>query len=370
MGDGGPRGERESSSRGIILVMNRPDTLEQGSKSPENKGRCGIILVGDRGPEWLEHVCTSDRLGFWGLGVGDSQALYPDVYVRLAQAAMATSQLQLGTWVTNPLTRHPAVTANAIASVDELSGGRAFLGIGTGDSAARNIGTSPATLDHLEAYIAALNELQVTGRTMWQGAESKMMVPARRVPVWLAVSGPRATRLAGRVADGVIFGSGLAPEIIAESIAELEAGAAQAGRDVAEIEVWWLALANLADDDDSAVEELKGSLASFGHMAMKSPAQRRRLDPSIRPAIERLFAEYDSMQHATLGASANARLVEELDLVDYLRGRFAICGSPPTFLRSVDMARRAGANNLWFSVRVSDKERFLRLWEYEIAPVL
>jgi 5,10-methylenetetrahydromethanopterin reductase len=342
-----------------------------GDSGPaEAPGQYGVIFSGDRGPEWLGHMRRADQAGFWGLGVGDSQSIYPDVYVRLALAAGVVSRAHLGTWVTNPLTRHPAVTASAMASIDELTGGRTFLGIGTGDSAVKNIGQPPATLDFLEDYIRAVNQLQTTGTTIWQGSTCRLAVPARRVPVWLAVSGPRATRLAGRIADGVVFGGGLTEDIIEAGMEELRRGADEAGRDVAEIKTWWLAVANLADDDDVALNELKGSLATFGHMATKSAAQRRHLDPGIQPAMERLHTDYDAMQHAAYGASDNARLPDELGLTDYLRRRFAICGSPSTFSSSIDRAHAAGARNLWFAVRVPDKDRFLRLWENQVAPTL
>ncbi|MEK7681451.1 MAG: LLM class flavin-dependent oxidoreductase, partial [Chloroflexota bacterium] len=80
--------------------------------------------------DWLEYVDIADTSGFWGLGVGDSQSIYLDTYVRCTLAAVRTRNLLIGPWVTNPLTRHPAVTASAIVSVDQVSGGRAYLGIG------------------------------------------------------------------------------------------------------------------------------------------------------------------------------------------------------------------------------------------------
>ena len=65
--------------------------------------------------------------GFAMVGVPDAHWLWPDCYVTLTQCALNSRRLRLGTFVTNPLTRHPAVTAGAIASINELSDGRAFL---------------------------------------------------------------------------------------------------------------------------------------------------------------------------------------------------------------------------------------------------
>ena len=75
--------------------------------------------------------------------VADSQNLNADVWVELALAAAATERLRLGPGVTNPATRHPAVTASAAATLQEESGGRAVLGLGRGDSSLGQIGRAP-----------------------------------------------------------------------------------------------------------------------------------------------------------------------------------------------------------------------------------
>ncbi len=90
------------------------------------------------------HAAALEALGWDGMSLTDSQNLSPDVYVALTIAAQANERLQLGPGVTNPVTRHPAVTASAIAALQQLSGGRAMLGLGRGDSALFNIGRKPA----------------------------------------------------------------------------------------------------------------------------------------------------------------------------------------------------------------------------------
>ena len=79
-----------------------------------------------------DFAAKAEQAGWDGLLVVDSQNLSGDPYVALAMAATSTSSLGLGTGVTNNATRHPAVTASAIASVQKISGGRAALGIGRG----------------------------------------------------------------------------------------------------------------------------------------------------------------------------------------------------------------------------------------------
>jgi 5,10-methylenetetrahydromethanopterin reductase len=82
----------------------------------------------------------AEQWGFAGLLVADSQNLNADIWVELALAGAATDRLLLGPGVTNPVTRHPAVTASAAATLQAETGGRAVLGLGRGDSAVTQLG--------------------------------------------------------------------------------------------------------------------------------------------------------------------------------------------------------------------------------------
>ncbi|MEZ5557969.1 MAG: LLM class flavin-dependent oxidoreductase [Pseudomonadales bacterium] len=103
-----------------------------------------------------EFGVRAEQAGWHGMLVVDSQNLSGDSYVALAVAATRTTALGLGTGVTNSVTRHPAVTAAAITSVQKLSGGRACLGIGRGDSALAHLGRAPARIGPFEHYVATL----------------------------------------------------------------------------------------------------------------------------------------------------------------------------------------------------------------------
>ena len=85
-------------------------------------------------------AAEAEALGFGGIWVADSQHVFRDPWAALALAAARTHRIRLATGVTNPVTRAPAVTACAVATLDELSGGRAVLGIGVGESAVHNLG--------------------------------------------------------------------------------------------------------------------------------------------------------------------------------------------------------------------------------------
>jgi 5,10-methylenetetrahydromethanopterin reductase len=200
--------------------------------------RFGIVFLPGSLTGFGDLCREAEANGFDWLGVADSQSVFRELYVALTLAALNTGSMQLGPVVTNPLTRHLVVTASAMSSVDELSGGRAILGLGSGDSALYTIGAPPATLAGLEASIVTLRRLTSGEPVEREGRTWRVSRSTRRVPIYLAAEGPRTLELAGRLADGVIVGLGLTPDVIALSLAAIERGARAAGRALADVDVW------------------------------------------------------------------------------------------------------------------------------------
>ena len=99
---------------------------------------------------------TCEELNFDGLTLTDSQNLSNETYIALTLAAKATNILKIGPGVTNPITRHAALTASAAATLQEVSNGRVMIGIGRGDSSLFNIGFKPANPDVFKTYITEL----------------------------------------------------------------------------------------------------------------------------------------------------------------------------------------------------------------------
>src|SRR5438874_1582511 len=116
--------------------------------------------------QFTDHMAISreaDEAGFSMVMTGDSPALGGDHYVGLTLVAMATKTARIGSYISNPVTRHPVVVAAAISSVNEIAGGRAFLGLSTGDSGVYNLGLKPATQAFLEHYIVTIKTLLADG---------------------------------------------------------------------------------------------------------------------------------------------------------------------------------------------------------------
>ena len=154
-----------------------------------------------------------------------------DPYVLMATAAQATSTIGLGPLLDTPALRPPAMAAGSIATVDMLAPGRTMLTYGVGDTAVRWLGKRPSTIAELEAATAEARSY-LAGERIEVGADQPAFLRhPRRVPVWIAASGPRSLRAAGRSADGVFMRIGTHPDNIRVALEQVRAGAVDVGRD-------------------------------------------------------------------------------------------------------------------------------------------
>jgi 5,10-methylenetetrahydromethanopterin reductase len=322
-----------------------------------------VLLVDDIGA-CPALAALAERAGFEMLGIVDSQSVSADAYVALAVAAQHTARIRLGPAVTNPITRHPVVTANAMATLDRLSGGRAFMGLGAGDSAVFTLGLRPARLAELERTALELQTLTAGHRVVRDGRPVQVTGATRQIPLYLAADGPRAHRLAGRVADGAFIGSGLTAPDVATSRAEIAAGARAADRAPEAIDTWWLVKANVADSRDTAIEEIKGTLVSSGNRVFRAIAP----PDALHAAVEAIHRGYDPLAHAALDAAANGRLSDRAEVTSYLAERFAIAGTPDDCVAQVERAWQAGADQLLLTAITPDPRRFIERWSTEVMP--
>jgi len=232
----------------------------------------GVVLQGVDPPgEFGRTVGEIESLGFGYLWLTDSSLHARNCYSYLTLAAAHSSRLRLGTAVTNPVTRHPAITAAAAATVDEISGGRLILGIGAGDRPLLALGFRPSPLATLEAAITGIRrlwrgeevDLQAPGFTM-NGAH--LRIPARAgIEVFVSASGPKTLELAGRVADGVILLVGLFPEALAWAVSRVEHGARAASRPRPHIAVF--AYGAIDEDEQAALAAARSIAAWFPQTA-------------------------------------------------------------------------------------------------------
>jgi 5,10-methylenetetrahydromethanopterin reductase len=317
-------------------------------------------LTLDRVPQLAR---AAERAGFSALRVGDMQSTHREMYCALTLIGANTSRVQFGPGVTNPVTRHPAVAASAIATLQEFSGGRVVLGIGTGDSAVHNLGAEPATLADLEEYIRAIRALHETGRAEYRGSTLVLdWWSGGAIPIIVSAHGPRMLRLAGRVADAVVVGIGMGPlarEYAAEQIAR---GAREAGRDAAEIDTWYLSYLNIASSPQEAAKQVGSALAVGGNLLGRSAA-RSIIPETLRPRFEELASRYSYLQHAGAAASnPNAHLIDELGLRDHLAEEFGVFGDPTDVRARLQELGKQGVVRHWGGYVLPDLEQFFERW--------
>ena len=182
----------------------------------------------------------AEALGYDRMGVWDSPALFREPWMTLAAVALETSTLRLGTWVSNPVSRHPVVTASAIATLEDLAPGRTYFGIGSGGTGVWHLGHRAARLGDLREYVTAVRQLLAEGTATYRGAECRLeWGRGLSVPIIMSAHGPRALRLAGEIADGVVCGLGITPSVVSGCLDRITEGAESAGRTLADLEVWF-----------------------------------------------------------------------------------------------------------------------------------
>jgi 5,10-methylenetetrahydromethanopterin reductase len=142
--------------------------------------------------------------------------------------------------VTTPVTRHVTVTASAITSLNELSGGRAILGIGQGDSSVRLVGLRPTRVAEMREAIRAIRAfaagqwLEFNGRRLrLKSAEGRSDAP----PIYLAATGPKMLQVAGELADGAMLLAGVDRDNLDYVIGNVRTGAERAGRELADLDL-------------------------------------------------------------------------------------------------------------------------------------
>lgn len=157
------------------------------------------------------HVRLAEELGYRRAWLYDSPALYPDVWMILAECARRTSVIELGPGVAIPSLRHPMVTAAAIVTLSDLAPGRVNVAFGSGFTGRLALGQKPLPWRFVHDYVTAVRDLLAGETVEWEGAAIRMMHPEGfgaprpvRVPILLGTGGPKGEAVARELADGVL----------------------------------------------------------------------------------------------------------------------------------------------------------------------
>ena len=210
-----------------------------------NQITSGVLLLGDMPSSELASLAR--RVEEWGydyIWFADER-FFREVYSSLTLCALNTKEIRLGPCVTDPYTRHPALTAMAMATLDEISGGRAVLGIGAGVSGFGELGINrsrPALA--MKEMILMVRKLMAGGHVDFEGRVLKFkdgglnFKPLRPdIPVYLASNAPRGLQVAGELAEGAIVSACADEESVEYALGLISKGSGRAKRDLADLDL-------------------------------------------------------------------------------------------------------------------------------------
>jgi len=286
-------------------------------------------------PKMIELAKLTEDLGFSHIWIGDSHLIWRESFINMAAIALNTTKPKIGTGVTNPLTRHPSVTASGFATLEEFAPGRFLVGIGLGDSSVETMGLKPARLSYFERTIADLRALLAGKEVELETGKIHLKHPCQtRVPIYVAASGPKMLELAGRIADGVIILVGTDPNSIRQARERIEAGARAANRDPSAIDlVLWVPCS--ISDQLPAKDAVKAHVARV--LAHPLPFL---LDPKEQKVLEEIRQAYNYYQHMEQKAS-QAQVIP-----DWLVDKFAIAGTRQECRAQVERLRETGIHQI------------------------
>jgi probable F420-dependent oxidoreductase len=313
--------------------------------------------------EVVRRTVLAEQNGFSHAWLWDSHVLWQEVYPIFTLMAAGTDRIHIGPCVTNPVTRDPTVTAAAMATLNEISGGRMEMAIGRGDSAQRVLGRKPVPVAEMERACVLIRDLAEGREVDLDGTPVRLKwSEGHRLPVWVAAYGPLALRCAGRVADGVVLQ--LAdPFIIEWALRYIREGAQQAGRDAGEIKLMAAAPAYISADLAHARDQTRWFPALVSNHVVD--LVKRYHDAELPAELTEYIAareRYDYAHHGRAG-SENAEFVTD-DVVD----RFCVLGTPEQVRAKLGQLVDLGISQFNIYSMVDDPAGLIRGFGAEIIP--
>ena len=305
----------------------------------------GVLLMGDLSAKDLASLAR--RLEDWGydyIWLADER-FFREVYSSLTLCALNTKNIQLGVCVTDPYSRHPALTAMAISTLDEISEGRAVLGIGAGVSGFGELGINRArpalAMREMVGLIRKLmtgERVDFQGRTVQFNHGALNFTPIRAdLPIYVASNGPRGLQVAGELADGAII-SGCAEEASVDYAKELvSTGTGKAGRDVAEVDLVARLNCCVSTDGQAARNAIRTATVRSlpGHLNFGTAAGME-VAPDLAASLRQMGYTHDDSTLADMAQRVPDHIIDAMSL----------SGTPEEVAQRVVRIVRRGINQI------------------------
>ena len=275
--------------------------------------------------EAVERAKRAEELGFEAIFFADSQMNNVDPYQVMAMCAVNTKKIRFGTAVTNMVYRDPTITANSFATLNEISEGRAIIGMGTGDGPVYSLGRTATKLVDFEKGLRLIRDLlhdrgvDVPKSKERAGGNVKLKAGKRPVPVYISAEGPKTLAVAGRTCDGVILGTGFDIQVTDWARRQIAAGAKEEGRSLEEIDIMPAGMIVVDDDGDLARRRVRSRMANRAHHNFRFTMET--VPEGEAAGVKRFMDNFD----------ISKPIEERIDpnfVTDYLLERFTIAGTP------------------------------------------
>ena len=315
---------------------------------------------------------ANEEAGFDSIWIPDHllfvpPGITPDAWSVLSALAVLTKKVFLGTAVSDPHRRHPAVLAQTVATVDRLSGGRVLLGLGAGE--AMNLDPFGIRWDKPVSRLVEAIEIM---RKLWSGEkvdyegrfwrlkEAFLQVrPVGRIPIYLGAHGPKMLELTGRMADGWLP-TPLTPELYRRRLKVIEESAKKAGRSLDEIDTAIYLYTCISDKE----EEVRERLEMYKGLIAHSPELLKEAgyDVEVPEGFKHYFRILpgDEDLKAFMEFSSSVPLEAALD--------FSISGTPEECLEKVRAYVEAGVRHFILVNVGPDVKYVIRVYKERIMP--
>ncbi len=298
--------------------------------------RFGIEFVPSE-PYWKTafYAIQAEKRGFDYLWITD-HFNNRNVYVTLTAAALYTKKIKLGPGVTNPYLINPVVTAQAVASLNEIAPQRVVLGIGAGDKTTlKSTGIEmrkplTAVKESVEIFRRMMSEKSVTFEgDVFETSDAKFFFkPRTEIPIYVGAQGPKMLALAGRIGDGVLINAGH-PKDVSYAVDSVKKGIEQAGKRLTDVDV-------AAYTSFSVHEDLKKATAAavpiVAYVAAGSPdvvLQRHDID---QEKAEKIGKALEAGKWGEAFGLVSSRMIKA----------FSVCGTPEMCIERITQLLKSG----------------------------
>jgi 5,10-methylenetetrahydromethanopterin reductase len=293
--------------------------------------------------EAVARAQRAEELGFEAIFFADSHMNNVDPYQAMAMGAAKTKKIRFGTAVTNMVYRDPSITANSFATLNEISEGRAIIGMGTGDGPVYSLGRTATRLADFEKGLRLIRDLlhdrgiDVPNSKERAGGNVRLKVGKRPVPIYISAEGPKTLRVAGRSCDGVILGTGFAKQVTDWARRQLAEGANEAGRSLDDIDIMPAGMIVVDDDGELARRRVRSRMANRAHHNFRFTMET--VPEGEAAGVKRFMDNFD----------ISKPIEDRVDpgfVTPYLLERFTIAGTPEECIAKVKRLESDGIKRI------------------------